>query len=259
MLDRRVRDRRGSAWRVADEFISRARRAASGDELRTLVADAALELGFPYFAIVHHAAFAPSATGLVRIDNYPESWAARFVGEALWAIDPVHQASLRTGRPFAWPDIPSMLPLGARQQQILREGARAGLVFGVTIPFNIPGEPGGSASFAAARPPGGSEALLALGLVGPAAFEAARRIASGTGEGERPRLSRRQRECLLLAAQGKTDWEIGAILGLSEETVTHYLNAARDRYGVSRRVQLAIGALQAGEISFAEVAPRLGP
>jgi len=57
-------------------------------------------------------------------------------------------------------------------------------------------------------------------------------------------------------AQGKTDWEIGTILGLSEETVTKYLNAARSRYGVVRRTQLAIAALCDGTLGIEEVDPR---
>lgn len=54
-------------------------------------------------------------------------------------------------------------------------------------------------------------------------------------------------------AQGKFDWEIGATPDLSEETVTKYLNAARARFGVARRAQLALAALSAGEIAYDEI------
>lgn len=50
-----------------------------------------------------------------------------------------------------------------------------------------------------------------------------------------------------------TDWEIGAILRLSEETVTAYLKAARRRLGVARRTQLAIAAVSYGLIAFDEI------
>lgn len=51
-------------------------------------------------------------------------------------------------------------------------------------------------------------------------------------------------------AQGKTDWEIARILNLSEETVTRYLKTARQRFGVTRRTQLALAAMNAGLIEM---------
>jgi LuxR family quorum-sensing system transcriptional regulator CciR len=95
-------------------------------------------------------------------------------------------------------------------------------------------------------------------LIGTSAFQTARRL-SGIG----PRLGRgtrqltpRQRECLIWVAKGKTDWEIGEILGLNEETVTEYLDLARKRFDSGRRIQLAIQALFEGQISFLEVLRR---
>ena len=67
------------------------------------------------------------------------------------------------------------------------------------------------------------------------------------------RLTDRQRECLILAARGKTDWEIAKILGIKEETASLHLKMARDRYGVAKRLPLAIRAIYDGQISFGEV------
>ena len=39
--------------------------------------------------------------------------------------------------------------------------------------------------------------------------------------------------CLLLAMQGKSDWDIGQILGLSPETVNQHFDMARSRFGVA--------------------------
>ena len=63
----------------------------------------------------------------------------------------------------------------------------------------------------------------------------------------------REIEVLQLICDGLVNREIGARLFLSEETVTKYLNAARSRFDVSRRTQLAIMALHNGEIGFDEV------
>jgi DNA-binding CsgD family transcriptional regulator len=55
-------------------------------------------------------------------------------------------------------------------------------------------------------------------------------------------LTRRQKDCLHWASLGKTDWEIGKVLGLSRHTVHRHIEAAKLRLEVSTRVQ-AIRAL----------------
>lgn len=63
-------------------------------------------------------------------------------------------------------------------------------------------------------------------------------------------LSPRQVECIALVAQGKSDWEIGQILGLSRDTVHEYVESARRRYGVRRRTQLVLRAVRDGHLNM---------
>jgi len=50
-------------------------------------------------------------------------------------------------------------------------------------------------------------------------------------------LTRRQKDCLRWASLGKSDWEIGKVLGLSRHTVHRHIEAAKQRLEVSTRVQ----------------------
>ena len=52
---------------------------------------------------------------------------------------------------------------------------------------------------------------------------------------------------------GKTDWEIGRILGIAEATAHEHIEAARRRYGVGKRTQLVIRALFDGQITFSDI------
>jgi RNA polymerase sigma factor (sigma-70 family) len=52
-------------------------------------------------------------------------------------------------------------------------------------------------------------------------------------------LTEREREVVLLAAEGLSNREIGARLYLSEGTVRNYLSTAFGKLGVARRAQLA--------------------
>ena len=72
---------------------------------------------------------------------------------------------------------------------------------------------------------------------------------------ERPHkaLSLRERQCLELVAQGKSDWAIGQILRISEHTVHRYIESAKHRLGVATRVQAIMCALQGRQISMGDV------
>jgi|GEM_PF-2918504 len=54
------------------------------------------------------------------------------------------------------------------------------------------------------------------------------------------KLTKRQIECLYWSAAGKTAWEVGQLLGLSEWTVVYHLERTKKRFGVRRKCE-AIG------------------
>jgi LuxR family quorum-sensing system transcriptional regulator CciR len=99
------------------------------------------------------------------------------------------------------------------------------------------------------------ELLPATQYVGCFAFEAARRIsaAEAPAEDSRPKLTSRQFDCVVLVAQGKSDWHIGQLLGISPETVHQHIETAKRRYDVSSRTQLVVRALFDSQITFADV------
>ena len=57
-----------------------------------------------------------------------------------------------------------------------------------------------------------------------------------------PGLSRREIQCVFWINEGKTDWEIGRILGISEDTVAFHLKKVKAKLGVARRSQIPISA-----------------
>jgi LuxR family quorum-sensing system transcriptional regulator CciR len=127
------------------------------------------------------------------------------------------------------------------------------------VPAHVPGEPEGSCSFAVRR--GRSlpaRHLHCAELIGARAFGAARRLHGYPAAGARPRLSRREQQCLCLVARGKSDWEIGRILGIGEETVRHYVKRARAAYDVATRTQLVVHGLRDSWIGFGDAIPPNG-
>ncbi|ATY32986.1 LuxR family transcriptional regulator [Sphingomonas psychrotolerans] len=228
--------------------------SGSEDHLTAILRDLTHCLGFDYFALTQHST---GPTGeAVRLHSYPADWVEHYDQYALAGADPIRRASRLGCHAFYWSELSNMMCLTDDENETLRLGRAAGLIDGVTIPANVPGEPAGSCSFAKSNGATIDHGRLAeLQLLGLFAFDRARRL--GTGQVERaggPRhLTDRQRDCVLWVARGKTDWEIGKILGVCEETVAQHLKQARERFEVSKRTSLVVEAILRGEISPGEI------
>ena len=248
--------RREARSRLTDLFGERASRCASPEDLGRLLHEVTRELGFEYFALLHHRRVLSGSDRFIRLDNYPQGWTEELLTRHDVAADPVHLASLRTNAGFGWDEIGGLLPLSTEQRHILERSRCHGLGPGFTVPANVPGEPSGSCSFAVARGrslPVGQ--LMSAELIGVHAFRAARRIYGFAAESRAPHLSRRELQCLRLVAAGKTDWEIAHILGISEETARQYVKRARAAYDVVSRAQLVACGLRDALVSFDEAIP----
>lgn len=239
---------------AAHDFALDVMRVRSKADLADLLQDACARMGCSWFALSHHIDFLAAPDRGVRVHNYPEEWAHWFDERQLGVTDPVHRESQRNMAGFLWRD---MKAERATDEMVLAEARRHGIGDGVTVPTHRPGDAHGSVSFAW-RPgtPANSDALLFARMIGGPAFEAARRIAHPELTRLGPRLTDRQRECLIWAAKGNSIPKIGRILGLSPDTVREHLRNARLRYEANGGITLTVRALYDGDISFEDIAKR---
>lgn len=232
--------------------------AQSADDLDFTLREICAEFGFQYFALTHHVDIRNAGGRAIRLHNYPNKWADQYDSRALGVSDPVHRASHTTRVGFQWSRIPEMIPLTRQDRLMLWLGSEQGIGDGFTVPANVPGEARGSVSFAneAGRPilP---DALPVAELVGGFAFEAARRIwgVRSLNMTPAPRLTDRQRDCVLWAGRGKGDWEISRILDVSEETVARHIKQGCGRYRVNKRSSLFIRTLADGTLTLEDFLP----
>ena len=241
-----------------DAFVRDVSEVKSEAELAEALGIVCAELGFSYFALTHHVDMRQAPQPAIRLHNYPPDWVEYFDDQKLGPSDPVHRASHLTSVGFAWSQLPRLIQLTVRDREILDRAGWSGIGDGFTVPAHIPGESNGSCSFATRRgKPIPEEHLPVAQLVGAFAFEAARRLwRMRATDAPRRSLSDRQRDCVIWASRGKSDWEISQILGISHETVIQHLKQARQRYGVSKRTMLTVSALFDGTISFIDVLKR---
>jgi len=246
-------------------FVRQSEEVETPQALFHLLQNVGHEMRFNHFALVHHVDLRPVGTmtdhlvtpDFAVLSDYPQYWVDQYISESIVEDDPVLVASQRMATVFSWDSVPSIINLSSEQKKITEMTRKAGLVGGITIPIHIPGELNGSCHFAITE---GHELprqnTYMAQSVGSFAFEAARRLMrrlQRIPRGNPPKLSHRQIECIVFAGKGKTNWEIGTILGISPETVKSHLSNAQAAYGINSRMQLVTRTLFDGIISMNDV------
>ena len=234
---------------IAQGFLDICERDPAPAILNSAFGEAIRELGFRHFACCSHVDPLRPPEGAVVTHDYPPEWVALYSERRLHRIDPVFRHADRSARPFFWNDPAFRATLDATEVALMDEAAAAGIADGYTIPLHAP-----------AALPASCTLLPDSRCIDRASYHVVHLMASYLHEAlarASPRpvsaLSRRERECLELAAQGKSDWVIGQILGISGRTAHNHLEFAKRRLGVASRTQAVVVALFAHLISFGDV------
>jgi len=243
-------------YRMVENFDVECVNCRSKRELLALTEAAVGELGFDRLAMVHALWFRRPKRRLIRLDNFGE-FAEIFIARKYYLCDPALQSCQQVNTAFAWAQMPKLILFDQRHEAILREARRHGLRVGMSLPVGVIGEPPGCCSFATKRHdlPARSHCYAAT-LIGASAFREARRLHGFPARAAKvPMLSPRKLEILQLAALGKTDPEIGTILGIKRSTVEFYMSQMRLAFDVYSRTQLCVAALRFGLVAFEDAIP----
>ena len=246
-----------SAFDVAQTFLRQYLRDAPIAELVVAFQRTLTSLGFRYFACWSHVDPLRPPPEAVVLHSYPREWIHRYSGNRLHAIDPVSSWAGRTLVPFFWDDERFCAHLTTAQQAVLTQASRYGIAHGYTVPIHAPQEGGAQPASCSVIPAYAAlpaEHYAIVQVIALPLFEAAR-SSLRREQGKRPPrpLSERERECLALAAQGKSDWAAGRILGISERTVHNHIENAKRRLRVTTRVQAIVQALASRQIALGEL------
>jgi DNA-binding CsgD family transcriptional regulator len=242
---------------LAQSFIEQLIRDNRAPALRAAFEDALTRLGFRYFACCSHVNPLQPPPGTIHLHNYPRAWEREYYERRLYEIDPVPMYAERTLLPFHWNSVDFQASMTESQRQLLLEAAQHGVAHGYTVPIHLPwrlGAARASCSVVPDSPAIDARTYWAVELMASRLYVAATTQADSmvmtTPASE---LSERERQCLELVAQGKSNWAIGQILKISEHTVHTYIEHAKKRLGVATRVQAILYALQGGQLSFGDV------
>jgi LuxR family transcriptional regulator, quorum-sensing system regulator LasR len=232
------------------ERFERVARAASLVDLAGEIGRVAHHLGFAHY-LYGARVLLPSGDSLQYIySGYPEAWMAAYHARDYIRIDPVvdHCFCRNSNVPLLWSDAVFDTP----ERKSLWEEARAhGVASGLSVP--IRGSRGEVALFSAANPekgPGAVEHQVhtagTMYLLGSYVHEAIRNLVYTPERVEihSPQLTPRETECLQWWVAGKSAWDIGQILHLSQRTVRFHLDNIKRKFGTCTKTGVIAKALQ---------------
>jgi LuxR family quorum sensing-dependent transcriptional regulator len=173
----------------------------------------------------------------VLFQEFPKVWAERYNENHYALRDPVVRHLQRQQTPFTWNESYAAAPRREDVKLIGGEAAAFGLRTGYVIPIRLVGGVLAAVSFGASHAELDPDVLVELAFAANLAIGHLLRLRRRPKDRER-KVTPRERECILWASEGKTDWEISVILGISRPTVAKHLLSARQRLNAMNRAHL---------------------
>lgn len=241
---------------LAQDFIECAVAGRNLEDVKARFIQIVDRLGFEHFACCSHVDPLNPPDGAVLLHNYPHEWRCELYDRGLYRIDPVLQYAERTLIPFHWNDPAFLQALDNRQHAMLKRARDYGLHYGFTVPIHLPWRPvlaKASCSVVTTSIRMAPVNYQVIQLTSLYLYNAISQRTRCAHPVHQISLSERERQCLELVAQGKSDWIIGQLLNISEHTVHRYIETAKRRLGVSTRVQAILRAIDESQISFGDV------
>jgi LuxR family quorum sensing-dependent transcriptional regulator len=177
------------------------------------------------------------------IGNWPSEWRTEWLSKNYIVHDPIARMALKTRRAFTWKQA---YEHASRFGKTILDASRAfGFSDGLAIPIHSEDGPPGCVTL------GGPKVELSpreRGAIELAATHAYVRLETlfGVPIAYQPvkNLSPREIDVLHYVAAGKTNWEIGQILTLSQHSVGEYIQAAQRKLNCVNRAHAVAVAMQ---------------
>jgi len=243
-----MNDDRGALPDRIESFIRAIDEARSTDAIFEILGRAVLQVGFEFFS--YWVLWPPDGPRQpLCITNYPENWSEYYRVEGYASHDYVGRFAAKSMTPFSWGDLVREQRLTEAQNMIFREGGEAGLISGGTVPIHGPGAAKATFSIASRMDDSAFAGLFTqrrheIHLIATYVHEKVMGLGLHSGLQGAIRLTPRELEILTWSAKGKSRWEIGVILGISDDTVkTHLENTRRKLHAANTTHAIAIALM----------------
>jgi LuxR family transcriptional regulator, quorum-sensing system regulator BjaR1 len=183
----------------------------------------------------------------ILFEEWPEAWTSTYVERRHYVHDPMLKEIFRTADPFLWSEAMAKRESTKAELTVMAEAEKAGMNEGFVIPIYGVGGAIHAFTMTGEAPRTDSKARAELHLLSMYAYARARRLRRHSG-GTPVSLTMREREALRWVAQGKSDWEIGEIMGTSDSAAHKLIESAKRKCNVSTRIQAVVIAIRQGDI-----------
>jgi LuxR family transcriptional regulator, quorum-sensing system regulator BjaR1 len=207
------------------------------------------DLGFNAYIMARIPTAGESLAQLTVANGWPSQWFELYNREKFNAVDPIPRHCFHTLNPFEWRDVPYDRERDPTAHKVMMRARDFGLNDGFCIPIHYD-DATAAVSIAGQRPYLDAETKSALHLMGVFAHSRLRALARPAASMRARRLSEMEAEVLRWAARGKTAWETGQILQLSERTVRWHLEEAQRKLMTKNKTATVALALVNGEINL---------
>jgi LuxR family transcriptional regulator, quorum-sensing system regulator BjaR1 len=204
------------------------------------------ELGFHAYIMAGIPTSGQSLKELTIANGWPVEWYDLYNREKFHMVDPVPRHCFSTLNPFEWKDVPYDREHDHSAHRVMMRARDFGLCDGLCIPIHYD-DAIGAISMAGERPYLDTETKGALHLMGVFTHGRLRALTRATAIPGR-RLSDMEAEVLRWAARGKTAWETGQILGISERNVRWHLEEAQRKLMTNNKTATVAAAIVNREI-----------
>lgn len=221
------------------------------DEFRDEIVRFTRELGFSTVtatAVIDHSL---AKSEFITVDNTPQAFLDSYLDPSNWRRDPVAQHCKKQSVPIIWDQ-------GTYTSQGLGDKwehqAAFGYVTGISMALHLPeGKHFMLGVDRDQRLPDDSSELTRvvanLQLFAVYALDAALRVlVPPSVEANAPRLTPRELDALRWTMDGKTAWEVGSILGITERTAVLHITNAMHKLDAVNKHQAVLKALRLGLI-----------
>ena len=225
------------------------RKAQTKAEIMEILASLTIIIGAESFQMIP-APNCPIAdkTELLEFGSFCDWQKEIYKNEQDALIDPCRHQALNQCNPVKWRKI-FISAKGKKEREYINKLREQGIKDGINFPIHGPNGPVAILCFAAENTidiKSGDEDFLSL-----VAILAMQRIKQYLAKKYviKPKsatLTDRETECLSWVLDGKTNWEIGVLMGVSARTVQFHISNCQAKLNATNRVQVAVKALVQG-------------
>jgi len=223
--------------------------ANSTDEIFALILEVAQELGIEYISVGRLGSNLGKKSNIAYYKTNYTKWHQHYLDKKYVLIDPMNELIKKNTAPFQYST--RLQDLNPDQWDLIKDAVFHGMRDSYVIPIHLPEYHPTAVTFTSRSSLNLDETTqISLEIISRIGFREIIKSITTSQYAEPIKISDRERQILELVSNGKTNWEIGKILSISEFSVRDYLATLSKRLETCNRTHTVTRALQLSLITL---------